>query len=261
LRYSSQAADAIAKAHSANILHQDLKPANLIVTNDGKVKVLDFGLAKLMRAPRANQNPTASATLEVTENGRVVGTPSYMSPEQAEGKNLDGRSDIFSFGAVLYEMTTGHRAFQGDTPMSTIGCVLRDEPKSVREPRRETPPELDRLIRRCLRKDPARRIQTMSDLKVALEELKDELDSGTLMAQTITPKRKNRYLWAVIATLSAVLVTMAAVRLKPSTPPPTPHPLPLPATKARSASRISRPMADRLLSLGTESIRTTGTFI
>ncbi len=209
LQYSTQAADALAKAHSAQILHRDLKPGNVIVTNDGRVKVLDFGLAKLIQAPQAEEK---TAVVAITEEGCVVGTAAYMSPEQAEGKSLDSRSDIFSFGSVLYEMATGQRAFKADTAMSTILCILRDEPKSVRELRSETPPELERLIRRCLRKDPARRIQTMSDLKVALDELKEESDSGRLTAVLPVRTRRLRPLWAGLLALFCILAALAALR-------------------------------------------------
>jgi serine/threonine protein kinase len=210
LQYSTEAADAIAKAHSARILHRDLKPGNVIVTTDGHVKVLDFGLAKVIEAPQPEEKTAVAA---ITDEGCVVGTAAYMSPEQAEGKSLDNRSDIFSFGAVMYEMATGQKAFKADTAMSTILCILRDEPKSVRELRRETPPELDRLIRRCLRKDPARRIQTMSDLKVALDELKEESDSGRLTAVFPARRQRPRLLWAGLLILFCILAVIAALRL------------------------------------------------
>src|SRR5580658_960913 len=180
LRYTTQIADAIARAHAANILHRDLKPGNVIVTSTATIKVLDFGLAKRTDVAALDPNETTRSMGGVTLDGMVVGTAGYMSPEQAEGKLLDCRSDIFSFGILMYEMATGQRAFQGDTPVSTLLCVLRAEPKSAREIRHEIPPELDRLIRRCLRKDPARRMQSMSDLRVALEELREEFDSGQL---------------------------------------------------------------------------------
>jgi Tol biopolymer transport system component len=182
LRYAVQVADALAKAHAAGIVHRDLKPGNVMVTGDGLVKVLDFGLAKQLQ-PAVREAHDAEPTMAMASDaGMVVGTAAFMSPEQAEGKTIDARSDIFSFGAVLYEMATGQRAFRGDTAMSTISAILRDEPKPVSAVRREIPSELVRVIKRCLRKDPARRFQTMADLKVALEELKEESDSGVLLA-------------------------------------------------------------------------------
>jgi eukaryotic-like serine/threonine-protein kinase len=215
LTYSTQVADAISKAHSAGILHRDLKPGNVIVTTERQVKVLDFGLAKLIQASvPAGQEATASSVI-VTDEHSISGTAAYMSPEQAEGKVLDSRSDIFSFGAMLYEMATGQRAFQGDTAMSTLGCVMRDEPKPISEIRPETPPELDRLIRRCLRKDPARRIQTMSDLKVALEELKEESDSGKLRSASLGPRRRPGLLWAGLTVIVGLLVALATTFLLP----------------------------------------------
>ncbi len=208
LCYSAQAADAIAKAHSASILHRDIKPGNLIVTNDGCVKVLDFGLAKLERQPaHCDERTTASAA--ITDDGVIVGTPAYMSPEQAEGRPLDSRSDVFSFGSMLYEMATGRRPFQGDTAVATILSILRDEPVSVREIRPEMPAELERLIRRCLKKDPARRVQSMSDLKVALEELKEELDSGQL--NSVSPPAGRKETGMVRA--GTVIVVCAAIAI------------------------------------------------
>ena len=181
LRYAVQAADALAKAHAAGIVHRDLKPGNIMVTGDGLVKVLDFGLAKLVQSSAGHDDDGGRTVSPATDAGLIVGTAAFMSPEQAEGKPVDARSDIFSFGAVLYEMATGQRAFRGDTAMSTISAILRDEPKPVSAVRADVPAELERVIKRCLRKDPARRFQTMADLKVALEELKEESDSGTLV--------------------------------------------------------------------------------
>ncbi|HZT39045.1 MAG TPA: protein kinase [Bryobacteraceae bacterium] len=175
LGYAVQIADALQYAHSANIVHRDLKPANVMVAEDDRVKLLDFGLAKLMRTPAAAENLTTRTFNPPTEQGFIAGTPAYMSPEQAEGKEIDARSDIFSFGSLLYEMATGRRAFQGTNYLSTISAVLNREP----EPVRGVPVELEKLIAHCLRKNRERRIQHMDDVRVALEDLREQYDSGS----------------------------------------------------------------------------------
>jgi Tol biopolymer transport system component/serine/threonine protein kinase len=191
IEYSVQIADALAAAHAAGIVHRDLKPGNIVINENGCVKVLDFGLAKLAEPDRTNPltRTETMADKPVTEEGVIVGTVSYMSPEQAEGRKVDARSDIFSFGAVLYEMITGQRAFTGDSMVSILSAVLRDDPKPASQIAQGLPHELDRIIARCLRKDPARRFQTMADLKVALEDLKEEFDSGAL-APVAAPRRR-----------------------------------------------------------------------
>ena len=187
LKYGIQIADALARAHAAGIVHRDLKPANIIVADDGRVKLLDFGLAKLTE--KIDDDPEgATATMAAqespqTEEGAIVGTVAYMSPEQAEGKKVDGRSDIFSFGSVLYEMVTGRRAFEGATKISTLSAILHKEPQAASEISPAVPVELEKIIARCLRKDPERRAQGIADIKLALEELKEESESGKLSGQ------------------------------------------------------------------------------
>ena len=174
LKYGIQIADALAKAHAAGIIHRDLKPGNIMIDEGGLVKVLDFGLAKLTDPANARGHESTQTLQPQTEEGMIVGTASYMSPEQAAGGVVDARSDIFSFGSVLYEMVTGQRAFQGDSKMSTLAAILNQEPKSASEVARGVPHELGKIITRCLRKDPDRRFQHMADVKVALWEILEE---------------------------------------------------------------------------------------
>jgi serine/threonine protein kinase len=165
-------ADALAAAHEKGITHRDLKPANVMVTREGRVKILDFGLAKL-----AETAETGQATELLTQAGTMLGTVPYMSPEQVQGREADPRSDVFSFGILLYEMATGTRPFDGDDPASVISSILRDSPRSVSDIREDLPNHLGRIVRRCLEKDPNRRFQSARELRIELEELRRELQA------------------------------------------------------------------------------------
>ncbi len=214
LKYTVQIADALATAHEAGIVHRDLKPSNVMVTEKGLVKVLDFGLAKLTEAVNPDQAATLTLKPEpgpLTDEGAVLGTVAYMSPEQAEAKKVDPRSDIFSFGSLLYEMVTGHRAFAGDSKMSTITAILRDDPKPLGDAADPVPRDLEKIIHRCLRKDPDRRFQHMADVKVALEELKEESESGRLVVATPSPPRRRLPLAPVALILAALALATAGL--------------------------------------------------
>jgi serine/threonine protein kinase len=173
LDYATQIAGALAAAHAAGIVHRDIKPGNIMVNTAGLVKVLDFGLAKLREPDETDSQGITQTMKPRTEEGAILGTPAYMSPEQAEGRKVDARSDIFSFGAVLYEMLTGRRAFNEASKMATLSAILHKNPEPVGQIVEAIPPELERILARCLRKDPARRLQHMGDVKLALEELRE----------------------------------------------------------------------------------------
>jgi serine/threonine-protein kinase len=165
MKYAVEIAGALAAAHAAGILHRDLKPANIMVAS-GRIKLLDFGLARLLDPVVPGDETATLRTLP----GAIMGTAAYMSPEQAEGRNLDARSDIFSFGLVLYEMLSGQRAFERNTWIATLAAILHDEPRPLRDIRALVPASVERIVARCLRKDPAQRFQSMLEVKRALLE-------------------------------------------------------------------------------------------
>jgi serine/threonine protein kinase/Tol biopolymer transport system component len=203
-------ADAVSRAHRDGITHRDLKPDNVMVDAEGRLRVLDFGLAKLhgpSGLQMGTQAETATATA-VTQEGKILGTVAYMSPEQAEGKEVDARSDVFSLGTILYEMATGARPFRGDTHASTIGAILKDEPASASDVKPSLPDHLGRIIRRCLAKQPDRRYQNAGDLRIELEELKAELAAGTATKAASSARR-----WIPVG-IGAVVVIAALFALK-----------------------------------------------
>ena len=211
LDFAIPMADAVSAAHERGIIHRDLKPDNVVLSDDGRVKVLDFGLAKLRPEADgavASESPTVSATAD----GHVVGTVAYMSPEQAEGKSVDHRTDIFSLGIVFFEMLSGERPFTGDTPASTMSAIIKDPAPALGS---DLPRDVARIVKRCLTKDVSRRFQSAADLRNDLEDLKEALGSGELRAQ---PQRQSAWSLRLAGAVIGVGVAIAVFLLTGKAP-------------------------------------------
>jgi serine/threonine protein kinase/sugar lactone lactonase YvrE len=227
LAHLAQAAEGLAKAHSAGIVHRDLKPENIMVTRDGYAKVLDFGLAKLTERKTPGGALTAAPTAlpdQATQQGAVMGTVGYMSPEQAMGKPVDHRTDVFAFGCLLYEAATGRRPFTGESQVDVLHAIVREKPVPVEEIAPQIPTALVRTIRRCLAKDPDRRYQSMKDLALELHDMVDEwetlatpsgpVSSASVLSGAAAPPAGGlgRAGWAALA-IAAVVLTAVGIAL------------------------------------------------
>src|SRR5260370_6320711 len=207
--YALQIAQGLTAAHDRLIVHRDLKPENLFLTNDGRVKILDFGVAKL-QAPAEDHRSIESLTT-VTKHGAVIGTVAYMSPEQLRGKPVDHRSDIFSFGAILYEMMAGCRAFRGETEVDTMTAVLREEPAGANLDEAAIPVGYQDIVKHCLEKDPENRCQSAKDLVFALQTLSGTSSSfGALSSRKPNIRTMAALPWALAPVLTAAPVLLPA---------------------------------------------------
>jgi len=210
VEFALEIARGLSAAHAKGIIHRDLKPENVFVTKDGRVKILDFGVAKLTQPSAGGPLGTEATTAAATEPGVILGTAGYMSPEQVQGKPLDARSDLFSLGAVLYEMLSGKRPFHRDTAPETLTAILREEPPDLSEANRNIPPELERIIRHCLEKQPDQRFHSAGDVIFDLEALRGLSGEKPVAPMSAAGVFVHRHRAAVAAVMLLVVSAVAA---------------------------------------------------
>ena len=222
---AEQICRALEAAHEKGIVHRDLKPANVKILPDGRVKVLDFGLAKTLAEDGVSLSGSPTISADLSEKGAIFGTPAYMSPEQAQGKAIDARTDVFAFGALVYEMIAGRPAFQRDSVIATLAAVLGEQPAALESVRPDLPAELVRVVRRCIRKEPGRRFQTMADLRVALQDALEEFQSTGVQAPSPAAgagkRRVGRWLIPVLAVVPIAAGIIMFLERQPNARRPT----------------------------------------